>query len=606
MVGGGGGDAVAGAGSRLGDWRTIALSLGAAFMVLGGCSGPGASDETGILLVVEADQAVRERVRRLEVFVEGMGAAGAGSAARRPVQLPQEGGLRWPQRGAIVPEGGDASRRFRVTVLGYEGDGGAPIVSTRAESGFVEGSWRRLELWLLSRCIGVTCGAMERCVDGACEMLEPEDPERLPRARPEEQGNACSSDAECDDGAPCTVDWCLEGRCVSSQPPDGSLAFRQVAIAPPSNRSTYAGSRTCAVDVLGRLWCWGGANARAVGERDVPAERLRPQRVPDMEGVLEVGLGPAYGWEVVVARGVLGAWRFPMPACRLDDAGEVECPPVGAASRIPIPGRVLQASAGIGHQCFLTADGAAWCRGDNLQGAVNGIASPSGTGPLPVEHVGGSPPPPPFRTVRTGGYGSFALTEDGEFWQWGRIFYDDTGPGSNPTEIHPNRTVHPIREACHGNGYANGGWVVYAIDEAGRFRWFMRSELEPDYWVSAPMGATRIPLPEQLASLRLRTLACREPSCVVDVAGRTWCWGRNERGQLGRGHFDPPDDPQPLGRVEGLEQVVRLTTTGGSACAIDVSGRLWCWGANGDGQLGLGDREDRSRPTRVGAELRCP
>lgn len=35
-------------------------------------------------------------------------------------------------------------------------------------------------------------------------------------------------------------------------------------------------------------------------------------------------------------------------------------------------------------------------------------------------------------------------------------------------------------------------------------------------------------------------------------------------------------------------------------CGIRTDGSLWCWGSNWGGQLGVGDTEDRSRPTRVG------
>jgi alpha-tubulin suppressor-like RCC1 family protein len=36
------------------------------------------------------------------------------------------------------------------------------------------------------------------------------------------------------------------------------------------------------------------------------------------------------------------------------------------------------------------------------------------------------------------------------------------------------------------------------------------------------------------------------------------------------------------------------------ACAIDERQRLWCWGGNGLGQLGVNDDQDRAAPTRVG------
>jgi alpha-tubulin suppressor-like RCC1 family protein len=37
----------------------------------------------------------------------------------------------------------------------------------------------------------------------------------------------------------------------------------------------------------------------------------------------------------------------------------------------------------------------------------------------------------------------------------------------------------------------------------------------------------------------------------------------------------------------------------GHTCAIRVNHALWCWGANGSAQLGLGDTETRRVPTRV-------
>lgn len=37
-------------------------------------------------------------------------------------------------------------------------------------------------------------------------------------------------------------------------------------------------------------------------------------------------------------------------------------------------------------------------------------------------------------------------------------------------------------------------------------------------------------------------------------------------------------------------------------CGIQVDGTLWCWGYNGDGQLGLGDTVDRELPTQVGSD----
>lgn len=44
----------------------------------------------------------------------------------------------------------------------------------------------------------------------------------------------------------------------------------------------------------------------------------------------------------------------------------------------------------------------------------------------------------------------------------------------------------------------------------------------------------------------------------------------------------------------------KLSAGGSHTCAILTDGSLWCWGANDYGQLGLGDKTNRSSPVRVG------
>lgn len=56
-----------------------------------------------------------------------------------------------------------------------------------------------------------------------------------------------------------------------------------------------------------------------------------------------------------------------------------------------------------------------------------------------------------------------------------------------------------------------------------------------------------------------------------------WCWGRNESGQHGAGVVGGSSDV-PM-QVSGGLRVISLAVTNGAACAIDVQGVAWCWGA---------------------------
>lgn len=83
------------------------------------------------------------------------------------------------------------------------------------------------------------------------------------------------------------------------------------------------------------------------------------------------------------------------------------------------------------------------------------------------------------------------------------------------------------------------------------------------------------------------------------IGDRLFCWGRNDRGQIGQASTTTPRYLTPvavMGLPSGAVEDIALGVQHG--CAI-VAARLYCWGANGSGQLGLGDLMDRSTPTEV-------
>ena len=83
--------------------------------------------------------------------------------------------------------------------------------------------------------------------------------------------------------------------------------------------------------------------------------------------------------------------------------------------------------------------------------------------------------------------------------------------------------------------------------------------------------------------------------------GRLYTWGRNNRGQLGIG--STTDAPTPV-RVESLTDVAALVIAQNDSLALQSDGSVWVWGDNGSGQLGQGqpgtpDTTPRNVPTRV-------
>jgi alpha-tubulin suppressor-like RCC1 family protein len=77
-----------------------------------------------------------------------------------------------------------------------------------------------------------------------------------------------------------------------------------------------------------------------------------------------------------------------------------------------------------------------------------------------------------------------------------------------------------------------------------------------------------------------------------------YCWGVNDDEQLGGGAMQGMDVPKPslVTATAGLHDVVQVTGTRRSTCALTAAGDVYCWGANCAGELGTGDTMGQSCP----------
>jgi alpha-tubulin suppressor-like RCC1 family protein len=203
----------------------------------------------------------------------------------------------------------------------------------------------------------------------------------------------------------------------------------------------------------------------------------------------------------------------------------------------------VQLAAGGAHTCGLTTDGAAYCWGENERGQVGDGTTTDRHGPMPVD-IGLS-----FAGIDAGAAHTCGLTSDGTARCWGSNDRGQLGDGTTTSRSAP---------------VAVAGSHNFVVIVAGGF----------------DVGQT----------------------CGLTSNGAAYCWGDNERGQLGigTGGFGSEDvapHPQPT-LVSGSRKFVRLTTgLGRHTCGLTDSGAAYCWGENTFG--GLGDATTNDRPVPV-------
>jgi len=83
---------------------------------------------------------------------------------------------------------------------------------------------------------------------------------------------------------------------------------------------------------------------------------------------------------------------------------------------------------------------------------------------------------------------------------------------------------------------------------------------------------------------------------VVDLKGRIWVFGDNEYGQLGLGDYQSRNIPTLLPLDIHVKDV---SAGGGHTVVVDTEGEVWIWGSNRSGQLGLGNQTDQPSPVRL-------
>ncbi|WP_188755126.1 RCC1 domain-containing protein [Microbacterium album] len=277
---------------------------------------------------------------------------------------------------------------------------------------------------------------------------------------------------------------------------------------------------------------------------------------------------------------------------------DLTVPAVDAASLVGI-------DAGFYHTCGVTEAGAVACWGSGIYGALgNGSAQQRPT-PTLVD-VSALPGTPRFRSVSAGDEHTCALTEAGEIYCWGMETYGRLGVAGAANRWF--RPVSPVEaDLSPGDRFVSvsgGSWHTCALTQAGRvFCWGNgggvgslgdgRSDI-----AVVPVEVSRTHVPSGAKFVAIDSGSTH--TCAVIETGRAYCWGMGGDGQLGHGARVNAHVPTAVNMAAFPgERLVSVAAGYASTCALAASGAVYCWGFNRSGQLADGTTASSLVPVRA-------
>jgi alpha-tubulin suppressor-like RCC1 family protein len=337
---------------------------------------------------------------------------------------------------------------------------------------------------------------------------------------------------------------------------------------------------TCGITTTGRAYCWGRNFQGQLGDGTDTA-RLFP--TPVAGGLVFRNVSAAEDHTCGVTTDFLAyCWGEPI-------SGKLG---IGSPVRriVTTPTRVAGGlkfrvvAAGSAHSCGLTVpDERAYCWGDNSLGQLGDGTTTQRNTPVPV--AGGRR----FRQVTTGALHTCAVTWSHNGYCWGADFSGELGDGATrQNRSRPSLVVggHPFTQISAGFGN------TCAVTTTAR----------AFCWGSSPVGdgSTLQRFQPSRVSGNLsfsRVNAGDNHMCGVTTTKKAYCWGINSLGSLGNGVGGINLQTRPVAVSGGL--LFAQVSAGRGTCGTTPDGAAYCWGENGDGQLGDGTTVSRFVPTAV-------
>ena len=352
----------------------------------------------------------------------------------------------------------------------------------------------------------------------------------------------------------------------------------------------------------GTVWAWGnnflgglgnGSREPSCGTNPVPScSHSMATQVPGLSGVVAISAG-WYSSLALQSQAVVGAWGWNRYGQLGNGVGDGL---TNLKSIVPFQAGELTGVAAIGqgwrHSLAVTSNGHVWGWGSNEYGELGADPGALAYSTTPVAVQPGTL----YGVVAVAGmaWTSLALKSDGSVWAWGDNSDGLLGIGQDSSVVPYSDT--PVQVIGLSDVVAIAGGLIHALalkSDGTVWSWgFGNSGQVGD----GTYGLRRAPVQVMCPGIEPDTLtplvnvvavaAGEYHSLALTSSGAVWVWGHNGKGQLG---YDPGSfsNANRALQVSLLPPMVAVAGGGAHTLALTSSGRVWAWGDNVRGQLGV-------------------
>lgn len=357
----------------------------------------------------------------------------------------------------------------------------------------------------------------------------------------------------------------------SFSPGDPAHAYQY----PSAGGSHSCVSRIRYADSFKRLLCWGLDNHGQIGNSAAPDGIItRPVEVVN-SGAFFVSDG---GWEFTCA--VIPNQPNPGFCWGSNNYGQLGINATGDRGTVSIitTPPLARITAGKEHACGLTSEGVGYCWGRNNKGQLGLNHTTNYFRPQPI-YAGRI-----WKEISAGAYFTCGVERTTfKVYCWGDNTFGQLGTGDRTNRLYPSKAV----AGTFPHQIALGDEFACGIGPDGYTRCWGNNAYLQTLPATGGLILGFYTSPVNVGGKFMPIAVGAEFACgVVNATGNTYCWGRNDKGQLG---MAPNPNRNPIRQVQTAHQFYQHLAAGAShIVGVTRTGAVVGWGSNAQGQLGLG------------------